>query len=79
MTLAIRKVLNSKKRAWQKWRESVRKADKKQYKLWESKAKKDIRRVKNAVEKRVAKESRNNPKLFFSYIISIAKGETNKN
>ena len=70
MNSEIRSSVNAKKGAWKRWKRSGRDEDKREYKKWEGKTKKLIRNRKNAYERQVARESKTNPKLFFSYINS---------
>ena len=66
----IRKAVNEKKRAWNKWKRTGREEEKKEYLMWEKKTKKLIRNRKNALERQVARDSKHNPKSFYSYINS---------
>ena len=70
MTHKIRKTIEKKKRTWAKWKETRKQKDKEDYKEIEKRTKRLIRNSKNRVEKRVAKESKENPKLLYSYINS---------
>lgn len=69
----IRKSVTEKRRAWKQWKKSGREEDKASYKIWETKTKRQIRNRKNAMERNIARESRSNPKLFFSYINSARR------
>ena len=66
----IRRLVTEKKKAWRKWKKSGKEEDRRNYLELESKTKKSIRNRKNAIERQVAKDSKINPKSFFSYINS---------
>ena len=72
----IQKAVKAKKTAWKRWKRSGTEEDKKEYKKWEGKTKKLIRNRKNAFERNVAKESKTNPKLFYSYINSARRNRS---
>ena len=68
MNSEIRKSVTQKKKAWRQWKRSGREEEKREYMMWEKKTKKLIRNRKNALERQIAKDSRTNPKSFYSYI-----------
>ena len=72
----LKRLIGKKKRAWKKWKKSKKEEDRKEYKSLEKKTKKTIRNRKNAVEKRVAREAKSNPKLFFWYVNSSKQVRT---
>ena len=76
MNSEVRKSVTQKKKAWKRWKCSGREEEKKKYLEWEAKTKKLIRNRKNALERRVAKECKLNPKAFFSYINSARRNRS---
>ena len=76
MNSEIRKAVTEKRRAWRRWKSSGRDNDKDSYKIWETKTKKLIRNRKNTMERHIAKESKSNPKIFFSYINSARRSHS---
>ena len=64
----IKRAIREKKKAWNGWKKSRRVEDRNVYKEWENKTKKLIRNKKNALERQVARDSRTNPKRFYSFI-----------
>ena len=64
----IKRLIREKKKAWDRWKITKKEEDKEQYKVAERKVKGEIRRRKNGLERRIAKESKSNPKAFFSYV-----------
>ena len=73
MNAEIRKSVTEKKKAWKRWKGSGREDDKVEYKRWETNTKRQIRNRKNAVEKQIARESKTNPKIFYSYVNSARR------
>ena len=76
MNAEIRKAVTQKKKAWKRWKCSRREEEKEKYMEWEAKTKKLIRNRKNALERRVAKDCKLNPKSFFSYINSARRSRS---
>ena len=76
MNAEIRKSVTQKKKAWKRWKCSGREEEKKHYMEWEAKTKKLIRNRKNALERKVAKDCKLNPKSFFSYINSAKRSRS---
>ena len=70
MTREIKTLMGKKKRMWKKARSGNAKA-KEDYKKVEKELKKKIRNGKSALERKVAKNAKQNPRLFYSYL----KGE----
>ena len=64
----IRKSIKEKKKAWDRWKRTKKEEDKERYKMAERKVKGEIRRRKNGLERKIARESKTNPKAFFSYV-----------
>ena len=73
MNQEIRKSINDKKAAWKRWKRTGREEDRKDYLKCETKTKKLIRNRKNALERQVARDSKTNPKSFFSYVNSARR------
>ena len=76
MNNEIRTAVTKKKKAWRKWKESRRDEDKREYNIWETKTKKLIRKRKNALERQIARESKSNPKSFYSHINSARRNRS---
>ena len=68
--------MTEKKKAWERWKISGREGDKLEYKSWETKTKKLIRNRKNALEREIARDSKSNPKTFYSYINSARRNRS---
>lgn len=72
----IRKAIKEKKKAWNRWKRTKEEEAKKEYKQWESKTKKLIRNKKNGLERQIAKDCKDNPKRFYSYINSSRRSRS---
>ena len=69
----VKRAINEKKKAWNR---SKKEEEKRDYKKWENKTKKLIRKKKNALERQIAKDSKLNPKHFFSFINSSRRSRS---
>ena len=76
MDSEVRKAIREKKKAWNKWKSTGEEEKRREYKGWESKTKRMIRNKKNALERNVAKDSKLNPKRFFSFINSARRSRS---
>ncbi len=72
----IRKQIAKKKESLAKWKKSKRETDKREYKQIERETKRIIRNSKNRLERDIAKDSKTNPKRYFSYLNSGKKGKS---
>ena len=72
----VRKMITAKKKAWNKWKRTRSEADGIVYKRCETSTKKIIRNKKNALERQVAKDCKQNPKLFYSFINSSRRSRS---
>ena len=72
----VKKAIREKKKAWNIWKKSGNLEEKREYRMWETKTKKLIRNRKNALERQVAKDSKLNPKRFFSFINSARRSRS---
>ena len=72
----IKAAIKEKKKAWDEWKRRKRETDKREYKKCENRVKKLIRNRKNAVDKQVARDSKTNPKRFFSFINSAKRSRS---
>ena len=70
LTGDLKRMIREKRKAWTKWKKSRTDADKAKYKELEARVKKMVLNKKKSTEKAVAKDAKNNPKAFFSYINS---------
>ena len=66
----VKVAIRKKRNAWNHWKKTKRGTDKEEYKKLEKEAKKIIWNRKKGLEKCIAKESKKNPKGFYSYINS---------
>ena len=69
-------LIKEKRAAWTRWKQTRSEQDKKKYKALEAKTKKAIRNRKNALERQIAKNAKENPKAFYSYLNSQRKTRT---
>ena len=76
MNAEVRKLVTNKKKAWNRWKRSGREEEKEEYMVLEKKMKNLIRNRKNALEKQIAKDSKTNPKAFFSYVNSARRNRS---
>ena len=67
------KQIVKKRRAWNKWKRTKSGVDKNEYKKMEKSVKRMIKNKKNGLERKIAKESKTNPKAYYSYINSSKK------
>ena len=72
----IKLAIKEKKKAWDDWKRRKGETEKRVYKKSENRVKRLIRNRKNAVEKEVARESKTNPKRFFSFINSAKRSRS---
>ena len=63
-------LIGKKRKAWSRWKECRSAENEREYKNLEKLVKRRIRNSKNNTERRVAKEAKENPKAFFSYVNS---------
>ena len=61
-------LIEKKRKAWCRWKACASAEREREYKGLEKLVKKKIRNSKNCVERKVAKEAKENPKAFFSYV-----------
>ena len=66
----VKVAIRKKREAWNLWKRTKIGADKEEYKKREKEVKKMIWNRKKGLEKCIAKESKKNPKSFYSYINS---------
>ena len=66
----VEAVCKRKRKAWNRWKKSMKEADKETYRKLEKETKGMIRKRKKGLEKIIAKESKSNPKSFYAYINS---------
>ena len=64
----VKKKIEAKKAAWNKWKRSKSLTDKEEYKKKEKEVKKIIRNKKNETEKNIMKFRKSNPKLFYAHV-----------
>ena len=72
----VKRAIREKRKAWNKWKRMGGEEEKKAYKMWETKTKKLIRNKKNTLERQIAKDSKLNPKRFFSFINSARRSRS---
>ena len=72
----VKRAINEKKKAWKRWKRSKREEERREYKKWENKTKKIIRNKKNTLERQIAKDSKSNPKHFFSFVNSARRSRS---
>ena len=68
MDREVKKAIERKKEAWKVWKETGSKKSKEEYKKKVTETKKKIRNKKNALERRVAKCRKENPKMYYAFI-----------
>ena len=66
----VEAVCKHKRKAWNRWKKSMKEANKETYRKLEKETKGMIRKRKKGLEKIIAKESKSNPKSFYAYINS---------
>ena len=66
-------LIGKKRKAWSRWKECRSAENEREYKNLEKLVKRRIRNSKNNTERRVAKDAKENPKAFFSYVNSSKK------
>ena len=66
----ILSLIGKKRKAWFKWKACASPENKRAYVALEKSVKRRIRNSKNSVERRVAKEAKENPRSFYSYVNS---------
>ena len=76
MDAEARKAIREKKKAWNMWKSTGEEEKRRDYKKWETKTKRLIRNKKNALERNVAKDSKLNPKRFFSFVNSARRSRS---
>ena len=76
MTKEIKKALQEKKKAWDSWKRRRGGEEKRVYKESESRVKRLIRNGKNGIERQIAKDSKTNPKRFFSFVNSSRRNRS---
>ena len=76
LTGDIRRMMKEKRKAWTRWKKNRMEVDRAKYKEIEGRVKKAIRNGKKSMEKKVAKNAKQNPKAFFSYINSCRATRT---
>ena len=64
----IKKSIESKRKAWRRWKETRRELDRVRYKMLETAVKKQIRNAKNSWERKVVECRKTNPKLYYSQL-----------
>ena len=67
------KLIEKKRRAWNKWKRTKTGVDKIEYQKLEKNVKRMVKNKKNGLERKIAKEAKTNPKAFYSYINSSKK------
>ena len=68
MTKNLKKKIEEKKGAWNRWKRSKREVDREDYRRKEKEVKKIIRNEKNKTEKNIMIYRKTNPKLFYSHV-----------
>ena len=76
MDKEVRNAIKEKKRAWDKWKRTRADDDKNVYKKWEKKVKKMVHNKKNSLERQVARECKDDPKRFYSFVNSTRKSRS---
>ena len=76
LNAATKRVIDRKRAAWRKWRQTMREEDKSEYRRVEAEAKGMVRNRKNGWERDVAKHRKKNPKFFFSQINRAKKSRS---
>ena len=71
-------LIGKKRRAWCKWKACASEQNMKEYKGLERMVKRKIRVSKSRVERTVAKEAKENPRAFFSYVNSLQSVQESK-
>ena len=64
----VKKAIEKKREAWKIWKDTGTRKSKEEYKKKVTEAKKKIRNKKNALERRVAKCRKDNPKMYYAFI-----------
>ena len=64
----IERLIDKKKRLWARFRESKKQRDREAYKVAEKELKSHVRKAKKNLEKKVADQSKENPKQFYQYL-----------
>ena len=70
-----KRIIKEKKRKWKEWKEKKTEEKKREYKKIETETKSKIRNKKKSFEKKIAKESKTNPKSFFAYVNGRRRAE----
>ena len=70
MTGEILSLIGKKRNTWRRWKVCASEENKSRYVALEKTVKKKIRNSKNGVERRIAKEAKENPRAFYSYVNS---------
>ena len=70
MDKEVERLIRDKKKAWDRWKSTGDSIDKTAYREAERKTKGAIRRKKKNFERKVARESKTNPRFFYSYVNS---------
>ena len=72
----ILSLIGKKRKAWDKWKKCRSEEDKDVYKKLEKCLKRKIRNAKNGMERKVAKEAKENPRAFYAYVNSAKRTRT---
>ena len=64
----VKRAIEKKKGAWKIWKETGSRRSKEEYKKKVTETKKKIRNKKNALERKVAKCKKDNPKMYYAFI-----------
>ena len=69
-------LIGKKRKAWDRWKKCKSRENEVEYKKLEKSLKKKIRNSKNSVERKVAKEAKENPRAFYAYVNSAKRTRT---
>ena len=72
----LTKLIEKKKRAWNTYKRTKTDNNKAIYKSLEKKTKKMVKNKKNGLERKIAKEAKDNPKAFYAYINSSKRARS---
>ena len=72
----LSKLIEKKKKAWNRYKKTKTDENKAAYKSLEKQTKKAVKNKKNALERKVAKEVKGNPKSFYAYVNSSKRNRS---
>ena len=76
MNNEILALIGKKRRAWDRWKKCKSRENEAEYKKLEKSVKRKIRNSKNCVERKVAREAKDNPRAFYAYVNNAKRTRT---